>query len=256
MRLPRKRSESGIYHVVLRGINRQDILFDDEDYQRFLHTIAKMKSDNGFEIYGYCLMTNHLHLLIQEKTDNISRTMSRIATSYAWWYNQKYGRSGHVFQGRFKSECVENDNYLLTVIRYIHNNPVKAKMVQEPEEHRWSSIHDYYGNREYSHELTEPSFVLGVIDQNKEKAIQIFKEFMKRENQDKCLEDENRPRKTDSEVKTEIERLLNGKPIGVLQGMGREKRNEILRKIKAEEGISLRQISRVTGLSVDVVFDA
>jgi putative transposase len=70
--------------------------------------------------------------------------MSRIGTSYAWWYNQKYDRSGHVFQGRFRSECVEDDAYLLTVVRYIHNNPVKAKIVYRAEDYHWSSIHAYY----------------------------------------------------------------------------------------------------------------
>ena len=85
----------------------------------------------------------------------ILRVMSRIGINYTWWYNQKYGRSGHVFQGRSGSECDENDDYLLTVIRYIHNNTVKAGMVQESEEYRWSSIHAYYGIREYPNGLSD-----------------------------------------------------------------------------------------------------
>ena len=79
-------------------------------------------------------MTNHVHLLIHEKEEPVAKTMQRIATRYAWWYNQKYERSGHVFQGRYGSECVEDDEYLLTVIRYIHNNPVKAGIVTQPED--------------------------------------------------------------------------------------------------------------------------
>ncbi|MDD3024549.1 MAG: transposase, partial [Syntrophomonadaceae bacterium] len=145
MRRPRERSNSGVYHVVLRGINRQDIFYDDDDYQHLLEIIDQMKSDDQFVVYGYCLMTNHVHLLVRENTDTISRIMSRIGISYPWWYNRKYGRSGHVFQRRYGIECVENDDYLLTVLRYIHNNPVKAAMVQKPEEYRWSSIHAYYG---------------------------------------------------------------------------------------------------------------
>lgn len=256
MRRPRERSESGIYHVVLRGINRQDIFYDDDDYQRFLGTIYQLKSDDQFVVYGYCLMTNHIHLLVQENTDTISRIMSRIGTSYAWWYNRKYGRSGHVFQGRYGSECVEEDDYLLTVIRYIHNNPVKAGMVQEPEEYRWSSIHAYYGTKEFPYELSEPTLALDVINQDRDRAIKAFREFMQQENQDNCLEDEVKQRKTDSEVKTEIERLMGGEPIGRFQGIEKAKRNDILRKIKAINGVSLRQISRVTGLSVDIVFNA
>ena len=107
MRRPRERSESGVYHVFLRGINRQDIFYDDDDYQHFLETIDQMKSDDQFAVYGYCLMTNHIHLLVRENTDTISRVMSRIGTSYAWWYNQKYGRSSHVFQGRTEANALK-----------------------------------------------------------------------------------------------------------------------------------------------------
>jgi putative transposase len=97
MRQARERSESGVYHVILRGINRQDIFYDDDDYQHFLETINQMKSDDQFAVYGYCLMTNHVHLLIQENTDTISRIMSRIGTSYAWWYNQQRTNRGTFF---------------------------------------------------------------------------------------------------------------------------------------------------------------
>ena len=129
-------------------------------------------------------------------------------------------------------------------------------MVQEPEQYRWSSIHAYYGTREHPYGLSEPYFALSVINQDQEKSIQAFQEFMKLENEDKCLEYEVKHRKTDSEVKTEIDKLMSGEPIGRLQGMEKAKRNEILRKIKANDGVSLRQISRVTGLSVDIVFNA
>jgi len=256
MRRPRERSNSGVYHVVSRGINRQDIFYDDDDYQHFLETIDQMKSGDKFVVYGYCLMTNHVHLLVRENTDTISRIMSRIGTSYAWWYNRKYGRSGHVFQGRYGSECVETDDYLLTVLRYIHNNPVKAAMVHKPEEYRWSSIHAYYGTTEYPCGLSEPSFALGIINQNLKRALQSFREFMNTDNKDKCLEDEVKHRKTDTEIKAEIEKLMIGEPIGILQGLERARRNEILREIKKIDGVSLRQISRVTGLSVNIVFNA
>ncbi len=161
-----------------------------------------------------------------------------MGTSYAWWYNRKYVRSGHVFQGRYGSECVENDDYLLTVLRYIHNNPVKAAMVQKPEEYRWSSIHAYYGIRD-RYGLSEPSFVLGILDQDREKALQSFREFMKRDNEAKCLEHEAKHSITDTEIKTEIEKLMSGEPIGRLQGMERSRRNEILRKINEIDGASL-----------------
>ena len=255
-RAARERSESCIYHVVLRGINRQDIFFDDDDFQRFLETIEQKKSESQFDLYGYCLMSNHVHILVREKSDKISRIMSRIGTSYAWWYNRKYDRSGHVFQGRYGSECVEDDTYLFTVIRYIHNNPVKAKIVKEAEDYRWSSIHAYYGGREYPVGITEAEFILGMINENKTEAFKEFKEFMKQENDDNCLDDQIKLRKTDGELRVEIEAMLNGEPLGILLELDKSQRQEILRTIKQSEGVTQRQIARVTGLNQSIVFKA
>jgi putative transposase len=153
-RQARQRCENGVYHIVMRGINRQDIFYDEDDYQRFMGTLERLKTDK-FEVYGYCLMSNHIHLLIHEKSEEIPQIMKRIGTSYAWWYNRKYQRTGHVFQGRYGSECVEDDEYLLTVIRYIHKNPVKAGMISEPEDYRWSSIQACYSEHEYPSKLTD-----------------------------------------------------------------------------------------------------
>jgi len=189
------------------------------------------------------------HLLVRENEDIVSRVMSRIGTSYAKWYNHKYSRSGHVFQGRYGSECVENDKYLLTVVRYIHNNPVKAGLAQEAEAYRWSSIHAYNSGNEYPKGLTETDFILSILNQNRLQAIPVFREFMKQENEDMCLDEENKYKKTDGELKAEIETLMDGEPIGMLQGMEKEKRNAILRTIKEGEEVSLRQIARVTGLN-------
>jgi len=182
--------------------------------------------------------------------------MSRVGTSYAWWYNRKYDRSGHVFQGRFGSECVRNDTHLLTVVRYIHNNPVKAKMVSVPEKYRWSSISAYYGGGEYPIGLTEIEFVLALIHKNRTEAIKKFREFMKLKNEDICLDDQIKLRKTDEDVKAEIEAMMSGEPIGKMLGLGKEKRQEILKKIKKSKGVTQRQIARITGISPNIVFKA
>ena len=256
VRRARERCESGVYHIVLKGINRQDIFFDEEDFQRFLNTLEKKKLENRFVVYGYCLMNNHVHILIREKNDKISRIMSRVGTSYAWWYNRKYGRSGHVFQGRYGSECVEDNTYLLTVVRYIHNNPVKAGMVKVPGDYQWSSIQAYYGGIDYAAGLTETEFVLGMIHEKRKEAVKGFREFMNQQNEDKCLEDEIKLRKTDGEVAAEIEAMMNGDPIGKLMRMEKEKRQEILRKLKRSEGVTQRQIARVVGINPNIVFKA
>jgi REP element-mobilizing transposase RayT len=142
-RCAREKSESGVYHVIVRGINRQDI-FHDEDYSQYVKAMNRAKGIDKFEIYGYCLMSNHVHLLLHEKVERLAFAMMRIGVSYAWWYKKKYDRTGHVFQDRYKSETVENDECLLSVLRYIHKNPVKAQMVLKPEQYKWSSCKTYY----------------------------------------------------------------------------------------------------------------
>jgi len=254
-RQARERCESGVYHIVTRGINRQDIFCDHEDYQRFLGTLEKVKIDK-FDVYGYCLMSNHVHLLIHEKSEEIHQIMKRICTSYAWWYNRKYQRTGYLFQGRYRSECVEDDEYLLTVIRYIHNNPVKAGMVSKPEDYCWSSIQAYYGRPENPTGLTDVGFILGIFTEERSDAMHRFREHMRKEVHDTCLDYEVRGKKTDSEVKAEIEVMLDGDPLTTLQTIEKQKRDEILRRIKVVEGITLRQIARVTGLSQNIIFKA
>ncbi|MGI6549579.1 MAG: REP-associated tyrosine transposase [Syntrophomonadales bacterium] len=252
-RQSRRRSESGIYHIVMRGTNRQDIFHERDDYWRLLQIIAQTKPENNFELYGFCLMTNHVHLLIHEKEETIAKTMHRITTRYAGWYNYKYERSGHVFQGRYGSECVEDDRYLLTVIRYIHNNPVKAGMVSHPEDYRWSSIKAYYSGHKRPARLTNTSFILGIFAPERTEAVHRFREFMSVENQDTCLEDENRLKKTDEEIMAEIDEILKGASIPALLGMKKQDRDALLRKIKAIEGTTQRQIARVTGLNQSII---
>ena len=181
--------------------------------------------------------------------------MKRIGTSYAWWHNRKYQRTGHVFQGRYGSECVEDDKYLLTVIRYIHKNPVKAGMISEPEDYRWSSIQAYYDEHEEPTGLTDTSFILVIFAEEQTEAIRRFREHMKMEIHETCLDDEIKPGKTDGEVKAEIEAMLNGKPVTTLQLMEKQKRNEILRRSRVIEGATRRQIARVSGLNQNIVFN-
>ena len=254
----RQKSESGIYHIMVRGINRQAIFHDDEDWQKYLETIARMKKENRFKLYGFCLMTNHVHLLVQEKEEKISRVMKRIGTSYAWWYNSKYDRTGHLFQGRYKSEAIDNDAYLLSVIRYIHKNPVMARLAQKPEDYRWSSCRVYYGQKEFPEGLTDTGFILGLFADNKLEAATRFKRHMEAEEQDTCLDnnDDNKGRLGDLELAAEIKTILNGEPITALLTMEKKRRNAILKQIKLMEGYTQRQIARVTGLNPNIVFRA
>lgn len=135
----RKKIASGIYHVMLRGINRQVIFEDDEDREKDLQCPEEYKALSGYTLYTYCLMGNHLHLLIREGKEPLEMIFKRIGARYVFWYNWKYKRSGHLFQDRFKSEPVDNDIYFLTVLRYIYQNPVKAGLCKKAEKYPWSS---------------------------------------------------------------------------------------------------------------------
>ena len=106
---PRVKSISGIYHVMLRGANRQEIFHDDIDCMRFLEIIEKYKKVSGMKVYAWCLMNNHVHLLLKEGIEDLSITMKRIGVSYVTYYNLKYNTSGHLFQDRFRSENVESN---------------------------------------------------------------------------------------------------------------------------------------------------
>lgn len=257
-RCAREKSESGIYHVIVRGINRQDIFHDEEDYSQYLEAIKRAKSIGKFEIYGYCLMSNHVHLLLHEKEEPMAFLMKRIGVSYAWWYNKKYDRAGHLFQDRYKSETVENDEYLLSVLRYIHKNPVKAQMVLKPEQYKWSSCKTYYCQSEYPVELANTAFILGILAENEDSARDRFREYMKQDNSDnKFLEIEVQlKKKSDESIYKEIQNILNGGSLSELQTMEKPRRNEILRQIKKIDGATQRQIARVTGINQSIVFKA
>ena len=126
-RASRSYSQSGVYHILFRGVNQQSIFEEKADYDKLKETILIVKEEMGFEIYAYCFMSNHVHIVLKEKTDkDISLIMKRILTKYARWYNLKYGRSGALIANRYKSVPVEIDEYFLQLIRYIHQNPIKA----------------------------------------------------------------------------------------------------------------------------------
>ncbi len=130
-RQARKKSESGIYHIMLRGINQQQIFEDEEDNTKFIQVLKDCKAVSEYKILAYCLMGNHVHILIKIEKEPIEQVFKRICGRYVYWYNVKYQRVGHLFQDRFKSEPVEDDAYLMTVIRYIHQNPVKAGLCEK-----------------------------------------------------------------------------------------------------------------------------
>jgi REP element-mobilizing transposase RayT len=173
-RTARIKSSTGIYHIITRGINQQNIFSSDDDYERLLSTLARYCRKSKSEIYAYCLMDNHIHLLLKEGQESIATTMKKIGTSYVYYYNWQYNRKGHLFQDRYKSEPVEDDAYFLTVLRYIHQNPVKAGITDDPATYPWSSYTEYTDKVK----LVNTSFTLKLFNQDQEKAIEEFISFL------------------------------------------------------------------------------
>lgn len=141
-RMARKISKSKVYHVILRGNAKQDIFFDTQDNKKFLKEIDETKEKYEYDLYAYCLMTNHVHLIIYDKYDNLSKILQSIAVRYSSYFNKKYERDGHLFQNRFLSKNVETQEYLLNVCRYIHQNPVRAG-ISNIDNYAWSSYQEY-----------------------------------------------------------------------------------------------------------------
>ena len=130
----RTKSETGIYHIVMRGSGRQLIFEDSTDRRAFLDKLRQLRDEQGLTIYAFCLMSNHVHLLAKEGNEPIGSTMKRLGVSYAMRFNLKTGHVGHVFLDRYASEPVNDDSYLLAVVRYIHANPEVAGICKQAEE--------------------------------------------------------------------------------------------------------------------------
>lgn len=265
-RYARQHSASNVYHIMIRGNERKDIFLDEEDKRRFIDTLDRMKGQKGFTIYSYCLMNNHVHLLIREGEEAIQKSMKRIGVSYTYYFNKKYQRVGHLFQDRFRSEPAEMDSYLLAASRYIHNNPVKAGLVHKAEDYRWSSYCAYIcAGLSGKQSLIDCDFLLSMLSDETERAIAMFKEYTSNYAEDRFIdlnsEGEINKEKKDVNQDTilRIANILKNYNL-VLESLrncrNKELRNNVLREIKENLGISIRDLSRMTGISKDTIFRA
>jgi putative transposase len=142
------------YHVINRGNNRQPVFHGEGDYLAFLKALADLKERKPFDLYGYCLMGNHIHLLLRPRQGTISRIVQSLLVSHTQRYHRFHHSGGHVWQGRFKSPVIQDDDHLLAVLRYIEANPLRARMVEHAGEYRWSSFGSHGDGR--TDELLSP----------------------------------------------------------------------------------------------------
>ena len=135
--------ESALYHVLSRGNGGKDIFYNDQDRHLFLKTLGEMSERFEVDVFAYALMGNHYHLLIKTNRANLSKCMQWLGVTYTRRFNLRHSRSGHLFQGRFKSIIVQNDVYLLGLSCYIHRNPLRAGVVTRLADYSWSSYRSY-----------------------------------------------------------------------------------------------------------------
>lgn len=244
-RQARKKSESGIYHIMFRGINRQQIFEDSEDNEKFLDILCECKAISEYKVFAYCLMGNHLHLLLKFEKETIEQSLKRICGRFVYWYNTKYGRVGHLFQDRFKSEPIEDDRYFLACVRYIHQNPVKAG-ISTIDKYPYSSYIDYISKNDNG--ITDIDFLFSMLDYD------TFIEFSKRNDVNTFIEceDEKPVKLTDEKAKAIIYKVCKCKSVSEFQLLENKQKEKYFHLLK-ERGLGTRQISRLTGESYYLV---
>jgi REP element-mobilizing transposase RayT len=169
--------EGALYHVITRGNQRQQIFKATEDYKRYLKILGDYKARYDFVLYAYILMRNHVHLLIETKEVSLSRILQGINQSYTMYYNRRYAMVGHLFQGRYKAMLCDKDSYLLSLVKYIHMNPVRAGRAKSPEAYLWSSHRSYIG-RARDRGIVDSEAVLKIFAEDRGKARRAYREYM------------------------------------------------------------------------------
>lgn len=261
-RRAREKSRTGVYHVMLRGVNKQDIFEEPEDYAMFLEMLKEVRTIDVEEgasvvtyravtIYAYCLMTNHVHILLREHetaTDTVpvekilGLTMKRLGRKYALFFNKKYGRVGTLFDDRYKSEVVEDENYFLNCFCYIHRNPVKAGMVDRVDDYEWSSWKEYAG--------VGAVCSTGVLLDRY--SLENLHEVVSQDRDGGMMEmDERRPLR-DADVKVLLLELTGDDTVAGFQRLDKARRREVAADL-IDAGAMFKQVSRLTGMSYQQV---
>lgn len=171
--------EGAFYHITSRGNLRDRIFFDDKDREKFLDILRRTKERYGYILHAYALMENHYHLFLETPKANISQIMQNINTSYTVYINKRHKRFGHLFQGRFKGIIVDKETYLIVLSRYIHLNPVRARMVKDPEDYRWTSYREYIGAYKEKESIVDTAETLSYFSKTKTAAMKAYGDFVK-----------------------------------------------------------------------------
>src|SRR4030042_6575944 len=244
-RKPRIEYEGALYHVITRGNQRQRVFKDVEDHQRYLKILADYKVRYEYALYAYVLMINHVHLLIETRETPLSKILQGINQSYTMYFNRKYGTVGHLFQGRYKAILCDKDAYLLSLIKYIHLNPVRVGIVKEVGKYPWSSHREYIEKAEGERKgVVDTEQVLGMFLENKWRAMRAYRVYM---GEKAVIRREEVYATVDQRVLGDerfVERVKEGTGRRELRGRRRHEYTlmEIERAVERIYGTSLRQL--------------
>ncbi len=241
----RKISCSNIYHAMLRGINRQVICEEDADRRVFMMALKECKDVSGFKLHAFCLMPNHVHLLIEPAGEPLELIFKRLGVKYVGWFNRKYDRAGHLFQDRFRSENVEDNLYFMTVLRYILQNPMKAGMESQPGSYPWSS---YLAYKKGIGSITDTQYAIDLFGSQ-----EALIDYVLLGNEDTVMDEDQFDWRMRIEKAKEIMEQVSGcATVSDFQRLDRQIQKEYAVKIYLA-GVSAYQIAKMTGMSKSTV---
>lgn len=240
-RVMRKKGESGVYHVMIRGINQVQLFYDDADRRAFLERLVRYKDECEFQVYAWCLMGNHAHLLLREGPISLGVTFKKLLLSYSHYYNSRYDRRGYLYQGRFESKPIDDDSYFFAALRYIHRNPLD---IARPVTF-WTSYSEYFEDPM----VTDVDFALGMFSEDGEAARQMLAALVEGDGEGlpeysmaskSCIRDVEA-----IEIIKEVGRVEHCGDLCLLDVSERRKKVAEMRR----RGLTIRQIARLTGLN-------
>ena len=228
--------KNAVYHITSRGNERKKIYRDDGDKEKFLGLLEDYKNRYNFLIHCFVLMDNHYHLVIETLRPNLIKIMHGLNSGYTGYFNNKYKRSGHLLQGRYKAIIVDKENYLLELSRYVHLNPLRAKIINKPQDYKWSSYGGYIRKKEVNN-LNNYNWLLSIFGNEEKKSRRQYKEFV----------EEGIAKKLQNPVKRAVGNMILGSKEfidSILVKIGRDEigqeianRNKILKTINPQEVI-------------------
>lgn len=237
----RKFSTSNVYHIIIKGNNDSDIFYDDMDRKIFIEKVNLTKKEFKYKVYAYCLMSNHVHMVIEVPRENLSKAIQSLTIRYVSYFNKKYDRKGPFVQNRFKSKNIENQKYFLEVCRYVHRNPEKAG-IEYTFKYKWSSYQEYIGKEI----IIDKKTLMYYLNNNIEEFI---KYTNKTENIDEIMnlaDFELSSKLDDGEVIGIILKRVNLKTIDEAIKFFKEKENKKqIINLKDIKGITINQLSRI-----------